>query len=439
MTRWNVVVLGFEGDESLAAEVGKSLGDAWMSPHPPQFSAVSIPTIIDCQHQQRIDAAVLVIDQRLSESSILRVLSHFEDLGVPVMTLIDGCPEPGNVYALAGAIVCDLGEQPAVLSAILEGLLHRQREVLRLRHELQLGQRFQGSMRGEMAKLHDELQLAATIQRELIPRELPSLHGVEFAAFWRPVNYVSGDIYDVMQLDADHVGLFLADAVGHGVPAALMTMVLCQSLKPLEPTRSGGSRIRTPSEVLLMLNDAMIRRQGGNTRFASAVYGVLDCRSRVLTLAGAGHPPPIRMAPDRTCTEMRTTGGLLGVFPDEVFEQVEIEVGLGDRLLFFSDGFEQAFPNPTELHGEHNLPTTRYRGEFERLGRAPTAAGMIHDLSVRLDQQRGSLHQIDDLTMICVQAGPLTAAKTPSQSTGQTVGQPTSLATDHGMRRAAAA
>src|SRR5262249_24713806 len=152
---------------------------------------------------------------------------------------------------------------------------------------------------------------------------------------------VSGDIYDVIRLGDDHVGLFLADAVGHGVPAALMTMVLRQSLQPLE-MRKSGSRIRPPGEVLTQLNQAMIERQGGATRFATALYGVLDCRSRVLTLSGAGHPHPLRISSDGVCSELKTSGGLLGVFPDDTFAGIEVDLAAGDRLLFFTDGFEQA-------------------------------------------------------------------------------------------------
>lgn len=406
MTRWNVIVLGFEGDESLAAEVCNGLESAWLTPHAPSFSVATASTALSCDSQQRIDAVVLVVDQRVAESRILRLLSHFEELGIPVMAIQDGKLEPGNPYALAGAVVFELAQPPAVLAAILQGMLHRQSELLQLRGELALGQRFQGGMRGEMAKMHDELQLAATVQRELLPRELRAVRGVEFAALWRPVNYVSGDIYDIITLDPDHVGIFLADAVGHGVPAALMTMVLCQSLKPLENGRS-GSRIRTPAEVMRILNEAMIQRQGGNTRFASAVYAVLDCRNRVMTLSGAGHPPPLKLSLDGASVELSTSGGLLGVFPDEEFEQLEFDLALGDRLLLFSDGFEQAFPGPVESNADRRVPTTQYRAEFEKLLRAPNVASMIDAISGELDQQRGSLHQIDDLTLICVHAGPL--------------------------------
>ena len=89
-------------------------------------------------------------------------------------------------------------------------------------------------------------------------------------------------------------------------------------------------------------------------------------------------------------------------------KQIETELVVGDRLLLYSDGFEQAFPSTkSEDAYQRRLPTTRYREEFERLAKLPTPNDVIEALGRRVDDQVGSLHQIDDLTLICVHAGPL--------------------------------
>jgi sigma-B regulation protein RsbU (phosphoserine phosphatase) len=137
------------------------------------------------------------------------------------------------------------------------------------------------------------------------------------------------------------------------------------------------------------------------------VYALINCRDRIVTLAGAGHPPPVRLKADGRSTILETSGGLLGVFTDENYDQIEIELDVNDRLLFYTDGFEQAFPAPqSDAHGRR-MPTTRYRGEFEQLATLPTPADMIDVINHRIDDQCGSLHQIDDLTLVCVHAGPL--------------------------------
>ena len=289
---------------------------------------------------------------------------------------------------------------------LIEGLAHRQTEVVRLHQEIALAHRFQGGLRGDIARIHEELHLAAMVQREFLPRELPSLHGVEFAALWRPAHYVSGDIYDVTRLDDDHVGVFIADAVGHGVPAALMTMVICRSLKTKIITGSTYSIVE-PADVLERLNHDMVRRRGNSTRFATGAYAVVDCRRRVMRLAGAGHPPPLLRRADGTTIELRTSGGLLGIFENETYDQIEVDLEIDDMLLMHSDGFEQAFPQSAADNYERRLPTSRYRTEFSELAVDATPDELIQGLRRRLDDQHGSLHQIDDLTLICMKAGPV--------------------------------
>jgi len=217
---------------------------------------------------------------------------------------------------------------------------------------------------------------------------------------------VSGDIYDLIRLDEDHIGVFIADAVGHGVPAALMTMVICRSLVTKEIT-GNTYRLIEPEHVLARLNMEMIRRQGRTTRFATAIYAVVDCRRRTVKLAGAGHPPPVRLLENGSSQTLETRGGLLGVFPDETYDQIEFELAIGDRLLFYTDGFEQAFPDTAEDAHQRRVPTRQYRSEFDQLSRLPNAAAMIDAINQRLDDQAGSLHQIDDLTLICMHAGAL--------------------------------
>ena len=98
---------------------------------------------------------------------------------------------------------------------------------------------------------------------------------------------------------------------------------------------------------------------------------------------------------------------MLGVFKNEDFAQVEVELELDDRVMFYSDGFEQAFPEKTADGYEQRLPTVVYRDEFARLCGQGTPQEAIDEISARVDMQSGSLHQADDLTLICLHAGPL--------------------------------
>jgi serine phosphatase RsbU (regulator of sigma subunit) len=412
--RWNIVIAVDRGQDDAAESVRQRLAEAWNATPEPAFTLVQLDDLAAGQVELgEAHAAVLPGCGRGAGGRVRALLGMLEEAGVPALVLLDHGLDAGP-FELTGAMVDLAAADAGVLAAKLQGLVHRHVEVRRLRREVALVERFQGGLRGEITRMHEELQLAAMVQRELLPRELPALYGMEFGALWRPAHYVSGDIYDVARLDDDHIGVFIADAVGHGVPAALMTMFICHSLCLKEITGS-SYRLVPPSEVLSRLNDAMIRRRGRTTRFATAIYGLINCRERTLTLAGAGHPPPILFRANGSCEELETEGGLLGVFDDETYQQITVELGLHDRMVLYSDGFEQAFPSTEADVYQRRLPTTRYRDEFQRLVLLEHPCDVVEALGRLLDDQCGSLHQVDDLTMICAQAGRLDA---PPQAAG---------------------
>lgn len=350
-------------------------------------------------------ALVVVLDETVSLALLTTVFAAAEESDFPVVVIGSATPGQRDVAEHAGVMLLEADTPASTVAAILFGMLHRQGAMKRMRNDLDIASRFQGGLRGEINKIHEEMQLAALVQRQFLPHKMPKLHGIEFGVLWRPANYIAGDIYQIDKLDDDHVGIFLADAVGHGVPAALMTMAITQSLTMT--TRSGRRATHMqPSDVLACINEEMIERQDQHARFATGVYAIVNCKKRTLTLAGAGHPPPIILHPDGSSTALETTGGLLGIFPNEKYDQIEVPFEMGDRLVIFSDGFEQAFPESTTTHYERKLPNHRYLSEFDAFRWLDKPEDVVETLATRLDSEMGSLHQIDDLTLICMLAGP---------------------------------
>ncbi len=349
-------------------------------------------------------AAVLLVDRLRECPDYRRILRIVEAARVPVVALQDEAFTGPNHLRYLKPILIDSATDATQVAGILRGMSHRQSEVDEVRHELKVAQRYHGGLEGQIAKIHEELQLAAMIQREYLPRELPHLHGVQFAAMWRPTNYVSGDIYDIARLDEDHVGIFVADAVGHGVPAALLTMIIARSLVTKETFKS-SYRIVEPGEVLARLNQQMLECQGRTTRFATAVYGIINCRDRSVRMASAGHPPPITISPDGQMQPITIDGGLLGVFDNEKYTHVEFALPAGARLMLYSDGFEQAFPQMEDGKLDRIGANQRYLDAFADLAEIPSPDAMVQHIERRLDNELGSLHQVDDLTLLCVRSG----------------------------------
>ncbi|MBL9140521.1 MAG: serine/threonine-protein phosphatase [Phycisphaerae bacterium] len=343
---------------------------------------------------------VLLLGGRDTPTGLTGVLDAAELARVPVLMLID---DSGRRRAAIEEVAVERLDAPVeTIAACVRGMLSRQSEVERLNRELGVATRFTSGLRGEISRMQEELQLASQVQREFLPRSFPQVGQIRMDAFWRPASYVSGDIYDMMRLDEDHVGVFVGDAVGHGVPAALLTMVICRAL-PAKETANNTYRIIPPAEALARINDDLIGQRGRTTRFATAVYCVINCRTGVVRLSSAGHPAPVLLRDGAGSELVGEGGGLLGVFDGEKYPETELQLHPGDRLLLYSDGFEQAFPGDPTGARRSRLPSKRYLEEFEALANVATPTEMVQQIGRRVDMQFGSLHQSDDLTLVVIE------------------------------------
>lgn len=327
----------------------------------------------------------------------------------PSLILAQDIAPVSKAFAGSGIPLCSINEPVEHVAIRIQSLIQRQAAISGMEDELRLATRQQKSLRIEIEKVQEELQLAATVQRGLLPKCIPEIGDVRFGIMFRPTGYVSGDIYDVKRLDEHTVGFFLADAVGHGVPAALMTMVINKGLhtKQIKGTKY---EIIPPSEVLYNLNQEMLNHQGLSGRFATGVYGIIDTESHTVTIAVAGHPPPIIIQPDGKIRKLELAGGLLGVFPDENYEQCSFVLDKSERLIIHSDGFETAFPDVKADEFERRRPTEKYLAVFKDVCKPEIPVEQsIKQLDTTLDNQLGSLHQIDDLTALCISAGDVQA------------------------------
>ena len=278
---------------------------------------------------------------------------------------------------------------------VLQRMEQLQGEMESLRAELNLLRRRDETLNFYLNRIDEELRLAARLQQDFLPKELPEIGQVRFHTLYRPAGYVSGDLYDVMRLDENHVGFYMADAVGHGVPAALLTMFIKQALvtKEIIP---GGYRLVPPGESLARLNQTLVEQNLAHATFATALYGVVNVRTLEVTIARAGHPAPMLLrANDPVIEAVQPEGGLLGVFPNETYDTAVVRLSPGDRLLVYTDGVEIAF-------GTEAIDTERWKSELA--ARAHLASEeLLHDLSEHLDAQTGSLAPKDDVTAVMLE------------------------------------
>ncbi|MBN1361523.1 MAG: serine/threonine-protein phosphatase [Sedimentisphaerales bacterium] len=187
--------------------------------------------------------------------------------------------------------------------------------------------------------LKEQLRLAGLVQRDFLPSKLPNCTEAQWATSFIPAEWVSGDIYDVARIDEQHIGFYIADAVGHSMPAALLTIFIKHALVMRETTNN-SYRIFSPTEAIANLNMKMLGQKLSGYQFATCCYCLLNIKTRQLTLARAGHPYPILLRQGQAPRPLETRGSLLGVFESAEFTQTTTQLQVGDRLLLYSDGAE---------------------------------------------------------------------------------------------------
>ena len=241
-----------------------------------------------------------------------------------------------------GQFVCVREDAPpGELAAALQTAASLQPALSNLQEELAQARMRHVVAKPALGQVDEQMRLASRLQRDFLPRRLPEVGPVRFAAMYRPADWVSGDIYDIARLDETHVGFWLADAVGHGLPAALLTMFI---KKALQTKRIVGNRyeILRPDESLSLLNQDICEQNLSSCQFCTAVYCLLDCSTMTLSYARAGHPEPVLLHADGSSELLGGTGGLLGILPEEQYQLQQVKLSPGDRLVVYSDGAQEA-------------------------------------------------------------------------------------------------
>ena len=267
-----------------------------------------------------------------------------------------------------------------------------------LRAELNMLRRRDETLNFYMHRLDEELRLAARLQQDFLPKFLPQVGPVHFHTLFRPAGYVSGDLYDIMRLDERRIGFYIADAVGHGMPAALLTMFIKHALITKE-IAGNTYRLLCPSESLARLNMELIGQNLSQAAFATALYGIIDVQTLEVTISRAGHPAPLILRAGGALESIDCDGPLLGIFPDERFAACSARLSPGDRLLLYTDGIEVAFCD------EQVVDSQRWRDELLARRDLPSE-DLLAAFANRIDNEAGSLAPKDDLTVIVLEVKP---------------------------------
>jgi len=232
-------------------------------------------------------------------------------------------PEPLNADELTGRIkaLCDIGHP-----------------LRKMREELNRLRRNQGQ-RQISSEFAEQLRLDSQIQNDLLPHPMIDTGPLSIRTLYMPADFVSGDTYDIVRLDEDRFGFSIADATGHGLPAALVAILVKNSLRGKEIV-NGSYHIIEPDDLLRRLNRELIAAQLQQCHFITALNAIFDQTTNQIRWARGGVPYPILIRPGQPPRQMRSVGGLIGAFQEQNFEVITHRFEPGDMLLFYTDGLE---------------------------------------------------------------------------------------------------
>ncbi len=242
----------------------------------------------------------------------------------------------------------------------------------------------------ERRRLEDELELSQIVQRALMPQQMPTLEGVELAAFSRPAEILGGDYFDFISFSNGAIGIAIADVVGHGVSASILMSSLQTALRTLVPQSD------SPAEVLQRINHFYIHNINLTT-FITAFLGRFEVETRVLTYSNAGHTSPL-IFQKRGNRELwlKPTNAAIGLAENYLPKPETAQLAQGDILLLYTDGLTETMNPAQELFGLQRL------SQLVKANSDLSASDLIMVIRRAISEFSKGRPMADDTTMIAI-------------------------------------
>ncbi len=235
-----------------------------------------------------------------------------------------------------------------------------------------------------------DLRRAEIFQKSLLPKSLPDMGNFSLAAMYLPGTAVGGDLYDVVQIDNDHMAFLIADSAGHGASAALLSVLFKLKLESLH-----AHEMRDPRSLFVRINRTFAEDLAAPGVFVTALILLLNTRHREITVVSAGHPPLLLVRANGDVETFERTGPGLGLSTKARYDAHHFCLVHGDQLLLYTDGLFDV--------GEAEPPTL---DALASVMKAPEATKPVLEQLFELGSGRVKLTDRDDVTLCLLSASP---------------------------------
>ena len=200
----------------------------------------------------------------------------------------------------------------------------------------------------ELLHLQKELQMAAEIQKNILPMKIPQIDGYEIAAINIPAKEVGGDYYDFLLLNNKELIFCLGDITGKGIPAAML-------MSNLQATFRSQAQIQQTLKEVISSSNTLLHKSTESDKFATFFSGVLNFEKHSLTYCNAGHDNPIHITQNGYIGRLSEGGVILGFMDDVPYDEEKLLLQKGDKIIVYTDGITETMNSDEELFGEERL------------------------------------------------------------------------------------
>jgi serine phosphatase RsbU (regulator of sigma subunit) len=248
-----------------------------------------------------------------------------------------------------------------------------------------------------LSRIGADLEQAARIQRDLLPKKTPDLEGCDIAGINMPCYEIGGDYYDFIPIDGDRLGVVIADVSGKGISASLLMASLRAAL--LAEVRPDCVLERMAAR----LSD-FVYASSGPSHFVTCFFGEVDRRTSELRYVNAGHNPPFILGRDGTRRDLESSGFPLGMFAGSTYRTGTVSLEPGELAVLYTDGISEGRNAQGEDYSDVRLAALVR--ESRRLGAAEICFKVLADVQ---DYACGT-QPCDDITLVIVKRSAVTGA-----------------------------
>ncbi|GEM_PF-238010 len=244
----------------------------------------------------------------------------------------------------------------------------------------------------EKIKLERDLIVAKKIQQQLLPQEIPFIHGLDIAGFMQPAMHVGGDYYDLIKISPTKIFVVVADVSGKGLSASFYMSKL-QTMIRLYCTED-----KSPRDILTELNKNIFESLDKQW-FITATLALFETSEKIVKIARAGHTP-VKLVRDNTVKSFVPKGMGLGLESGDLFqntlEEIEIHLAPGDLFVFTTDGIEEAMNNMNQFYGAERLEKVILQNN------TLDAKRILQKITESVNKFQNGREQSDDITLVVV-------------------------------------